>query len=91
MDTSIILLLLLVPLLGALTNIFFGKKLGSTSGVIATFAVLIPFVITLIAFFQVNESKVAIQKDLFEWIAVANLKSLLASYLTNYHYFGYYL
>ncbi|MEC4112960.1 NADH-quinone oxidoreductase subunit L [Myroides pelagicus] len=70
MDTNVILLLLLVPLIGSLVNIFFGKKLGNGSGIIATIAVLISFIVTVIAFVQVNSTKVAIQGDLFEWIAV---------------------
>ena len=74
MDTIIILLLLLVPLLGALVSIFFGKKLGRTSGTISTFAVLIPFIVTIIAFVQVNSTKAIIRQDLFEWMAVSNFK-----------------
>lgn len=72
MDTNIILLLLLVPLIGALVNIFFGKRLGNTSGIIATVAVLISFVLSLIAFMQVNESKTPIQENLFTWMALEN-------------------
>ncbi|MEC4115677.1 NADH-quinone oxidoreductase subunit L [Myroides phaeus] len=74
MDTNVILLLLLVPLLGSLINIFYGKKLGNSAGVIATFAVLISFIVTVIAFVQVNSTKTPIQVDLFEWIAVAKFK-----------------
>ncbi|MGG5576625.1 NADH-quinone oxidoreductase subunit L [Myroides sp. C15-4] len=72
MDTNVILLLLLVPLLGALVNVFFGKKLGNGSGVIATVAVLISFIISLLAFIQVNNSKQPIEIELFEWMALAN-------------------
>ncbi|TDS65229.1 NADH-quinone oxidoreductase subunit L [Myroides indicus] len=74
MDTNVILLLLLVPLLGALLNICFGKKLGNGSGIIATLAVLVSFIVTVIAFFQVNTTKQPIQSDLFEWMAFANFK-----------------
>ncbi|MTG96708.1 MULTISPECIES: NADH-quinone oxidoreductase subunit L [Myroides] len=70
MDTNVILLLLLVPLLGSLVNIFFGKKLGNGSGIIATLAVLISFIVTVVAFVQVNGTKTPIQGNLFEWIAV---------------------
>ncbi|MBB1149082.1 NADH-quinone oxidoreductase subunit L [Myroides sp. NP-2] len=72
MDTNVILLLLLVPLLGTLVNVFFGKKLGNGSGVIATVAVLISFIISLLAFIQVNNSKQPIEIELFEWMALAN-------------------
>ena len=74
MDTNVILLLLLVPLIGSLVNIFFGKKLGNGSGIIATLAVLISFIISVTAFIQVYNTKEAIQVDLFEWMALANFK-----------------
>ncbi|MGG5505653.1 MULTISPECIES: NADH-quinone oxidoreductase subunit L [unclassified Myroides] len=72
MDTNVILLLLLVPLLGSLVNVFFGKKLGNGSGIIATVAVLISFILSLLAFIQVNNSKQPIEIELFEWMALAN-------------------
>lgn len=74
MDTNVILLLLLVPLIGSLVNVFFGKKLGNGSGIIATVAVLISFIISLLAFIQVNNSKQPIEIELFEWMALANFK-----------------
>ncbi|MHC5200947.1 NADH-quinone oxidoreductase subunit L [Myroides sp. LJL119] len=72
MDTNILLLLLLVPLIGAVVNILFGKKLGNSSGVIATFAILISFIASLYAFLEVNQTKQAIQVDLFQWMALSN-------------------
>ncbi|EHQ42734.1 NADH-quinone oxidoreductase subunit L [Myroides odoratus] len=72
MDTNVILLLLLVPLIGSLVNVFFGKKLGNGSGIIATVAVLISFIISLLAFIQVNSTKQPIEIELFEWMALAN-------------------
>lgn len=72
MDTNVILLLLVVPLLGSLVNIFFGKKLGAGSGVLATVAVLVSFVLSVVAFFQVNASGEAIQVALFDWMALEN-------------------
>ena len=69
MDTNVILLLLLAPLLGSLVNIFFGKKLGNSAGMIATLAVLISFIITIIAFVQVNGTGEPIQVDLFNWMS----------------------
>ncbi|MDR0229069.1 MAG: NADH-quinone oxidoreductase subunit L [Flavobacteriaceae bacterium] len=74
MDTNVILLLLLAPLLGSLINIFFGKKLGNSAGIIATLAVLISFIVTVIAFVQVNNSQTPIQADLFDWINVSKFK-----------------
>ncbi|SFJ66633.1 NADH-quinone oxidoreductase subunit L [Myroides guanonis] len=72
MDTNIILLLLLIPLLGSLATLFFGKKLGNASGVIATLAVFISFVVSVISFFQVQSTGTPIQVDLFNWIALEN-------------------
>ncbi|WP_413511134.1 NADH-quinone oxidoreductase subunit L [Myroides odoratus] len=72
MDTNVILLLVLVPLIGSLINVFFGKKLGNGSGIIATVAVLISFIISLLAFIQVNSTKQPIEIELFEWMALAN-------------------
>lgn len=72
MDTNVILLLVLVPLIGSLINVFFGKKLGNGSGIIATVAVLISFIISLLAFIQVNTTKQPIEIELFEWMALAN-------------------
>lgn len=72
MDTNIILLLLLIPLLGSLVTLFFGKKLGNASGVIATLAVFISFVVSVISFFQVQSTGTPIQVDLFNWIALEN-------------------
>lgn len=74
MDTNVILILILAPLLGSLINIFFGKKLGNTAGIIATLAVLVSFIVTVFAFIQVKNTGVAIQSDLFDWIQVAKFK-----------------
>ncbi len=72
MDTNIILLLLLVPLLSSIVNLLFGKKLGTTSGIIATLAILVCFLTTVFAFIEVNQSQKAIQVDLFQWMAFSN-------------------
>lgn len=72
MDTNVILLLLLVPLAGSLINLFFGKKLGNSSGVLATLAVLISFILSVMSFYQVQSTGTPIQVDLFNWIALEN-------------------
>ena len=72
MDTNVILLLLLVPLAGSLINLFFGKKLGNSSGVLATLAVLISFVLSVMSFFKVQSTGIPLQVDLFNWIALEN-------------------
>ncbi|MHC5308534.1 NADH-quinone oxidoreductase subunit L [Myroides sp. LJL116] len=72
MDTNIILLLLLVPLLGSIINLLFGKKLGNNSGILATLAILICFIISVFAFIEVDKSGQPIQVDLFQWMALSN-------------------
>ena len=75
MNTNLALLLLLAPLLGFLFNIFFGKKIGkSASGIIGTLTVAVSFVATVVFFLQINETKEAIQIDLFNWIRTNNFR-----------------
>nr|WP_288832813.1 NADH-quinone oxidoreductase subunit L [uncultured Flavobacterium sp.] len=75
MNTNLALLLLLAPFLGFLFNIFFGKKIGkSASGIIGTLTVVVSFVATLIFFLQINESKEAIEIELFNWIQISNFR-----------------
>ena len=69
MNTNLALLLLLAPFLGFLFNIFFGKNIGkSASGIIGTLTVAVSFVATLVFFLQINETKQAVEIDLFNWI-----------------------
>ena len=73
MNTNLALLLLLAPFLGFLFNIFFGKKIGkSASGIIGTLTVAVSFVATLVFFLQINETKEAVQIELFNWIQISN-------------------
>jgi len=73
MNTNLALLLLLAPFLGFLFNIFFGKKIGkSASGIIGTLTVAVSFVATLFFFLQINETKEAVQIELFNWIQISN-------------------
>lgn len=75
MNTNLALLLLLAPFLGFLFNIFFGKKIGkSASGIIGTLTVVVSFVATLVFFLQINESKEAIEIELFNWIQISNFR-----------------
>lgn len=68
MDTTI-LLLVLAPLAGFVLTSFFGKKLGgTTSGYLATTAVLVSFVLSIIHFLQVKESGQAIVYPILDWI-----------------------
>ena len=72
MDNIILsLILLLSPFIGFLFNVFFGKNVSkNVSGYIGTFAVITSFIITLILFSQVNESKKIIEISLFDWISL---------------------
>ncbi len=75
MNTNLALLLLLAPFLGFLFNIFFGKKIGkSASGIIGTLTVAVSFVATLVFFLQINETKEAVQIELFNWIQISNFR-----------------
>ena len=75
MDTSLALVLVLAPFAGFLINVFFGKALGKTmSGTIGTVSVLVSFVVTLMFFIQINETKQPIQIALFDWIQLGNFK-----------------
>jgi len=72
-------LILLLPLLGFILNILFGKKLNSEkiSGYVSTFFVFIPFIISIFIFFELLNSAVEfrnISVNLFSWIITGNLQ-----------------
>lgn len=71
METSLVLLLLLAPFVGFLSNVFLGKQFGRTgSGILGTLAVVASFIATVILFLQVNTTKEPINIHLFDWIAM---------------------
>jgi NADH-quinone oxidoreductase subunit L len=73
MDTNLALVLLLLPFIGFLFNVFFGKKIGKTlSGTIGTFTVVVSFAISIYFFLKVNETHQAIVINLFDWIKFSN-------------------
>ena len=73
MDTNLALVLVLIPVLGFLLNVFFGKSLGKTlSGTIGTLSVVVSFAVTLYFFLQINETKQPIQINLFDWMSFSN-------------------
>ncbi|HWR94054.1 MAG TPA: proton-conducting transporter membrane subunit, partial [Flavobacterium sp.] len=75
MDTNLALILLLSPFIGFLINVFFGKNMSKNlSGWIGTLAVVVSFIATLSFFFQINQTKTAIQISLFDWIQISNFK-----------------
>ena len=81
MDTNILLFALIIPLIGFLTNILFGKSLGkSISGILGTVTIVTSFVITVLLFFQIQETKEPIRINLFEWFSLENFKIDFAFY-----------
>lgn len=72
METLLVLILLLSPFVGFLINLLVGKSLTgrAMTGIIATTAVIISFVISLILFIQVLTTGEAIHVNLFQWIAL---------------------
>lgn len=70
METSLVLILILSPFIGFLYNLFAGKKTLEASGIIATLAVAISFVISVYFFQQVYVSKTPIAIHLFNWISL---------------------
>ena len=75
MDTNLILVLLLSPFLGFLFNVFLGKKAGkSIVGIMGTLSVVVSFAVTIYFFLQINQTKQAIEINLFEWISIQKFK-----------------
>lgn len=72
---NLALLLLLSPFAGFLINVFFGKKLGHNgAGFLATAAVVVSFVATLVFFMGINSDAKPTEIKLFDWISIANCK-----------------
>lgn len=80
METILVLLLLLSPFIGFLINLLIGKRfLGRTlPGIIATVAVLISFVISLIFFIRILSTGEPVHVNLFQWIALGEFTTDLA-------------
>ena len=71
METVLVLLLLLTPLAGFFINQIGDKRLGrKLPGIIATTAVIVSFVISLIYFIQIISTGQPIHVHLFEWLSV---------------------
>jgi NADH-quinone oxidoreductase subunit L len=74
MNTTI-LLLLFAPLVGFLTTLFLGKKLGKTvSGAIGTTAIVVSFLCAISLFSQINTDGKAITFHLADWFSIGNIK-----------------
>lgn len=72
METTLVLILLLSPFIGFLINLLVGKKIlgRSMTGIIATAAVVVSFIISLIFFIQNLSTGEAIHVNLFQWISL---------------------
>lgn len=69
METVLLLILLLSPLVGFGINLCFGNKLGKTlSGTIANLAVLVSFLISIYFFAGILSTGEAIHVNLFPWL-----------------------
>lgn len=79
METGLVLLLLIFPLVGFLINLSVGKKIGrSLPGIIATAAVTGSFAISLFYFIQILSTGQAIEVHLCEWVAFGEFSVNLA-------------
>ncbi len=73
MDTTLVLILLLSPIIGFLFNTFFGKQLSKNiAGIIGTVAVGISFIVSVFLFNKVVQSGEGITVHFFDWIQVHN-------------------
>lgn len=72
METILVLILLLSPFIGFLINLLVGKKITGRclTGIIATSAVLISFVISCIFFIRILSTGEAVHVNLFQWLAL---------------------
>lgn len=71
METVFILLLLISPLVGFILNLFLGKKIGkSVPGIIASLAVFISFLISLVYFLEIQSTKLIVSKHFFDWLVL---------------------
>lgn len=79
METGLVLLLLIFPLIGFLINLSVGKKIGrSLPGIIATAAVTGSFAISLFYFIQILSTGQAVEVHLFQWAAFGEFSVNLA-------------
>ena len=82
MDTTLTLLLVLAPFAGFLFNSIFGKKIkGDLSGYLATFLVLVSFIISTKFFIYINTGGSPIVVSLFKWINLSSFSIGMDFYL----------
>src|SRR6478672_5871992 len=75
MEKNLVVLLLLSPFVGFLFNVFLGKKAGkNVSGWLGTIAIVLPFILSVYFFIQVNQTGKPISVSLFDWIQVHNFR-----------------
>lgn len=74
METSLILMLILSPFVGFFFNLFAGKRAIAISGMVATLAVFVSFILSVYLFSQVYpDGSSAICVDLFSWIRLMGI------------------
>ena len=80
MDKILVLVLLLSPFIGFLINLLIGKSVvgRSRTGVIATIAVVISFVISLMFFIRILSTEEPVRVDLFEWLTLGEFTTSLS-------------
>lgn len=72
METILVLILLVSPLVGFLINLLVGKRIlgRSTTGIIATVAVIVSFIVSLFFFIQNLSTGEVVQVNFFQWISL---------------------
>jgi NADH-quinone oxidoreductase subunit L len=64
------------PLIGLLTNLCFGKRLGTKSaGIIASGAVGLSFLVSLILFFHILIAGLTVNINYFDWVVIGNFSA----------------
>lgn len=81
MEKNLVLLLLLSPFVGFLFNVFFGKKAGkSVSGALGTLAIVLPFVLSVYFFMQVNQTG-----NQFRFRYLIGFKSAILNWISEFY------
>jgi NADH-quinone oxidoreductase subunit L len=66
-----------LPLAGSLALLFFGKRIGRYAGVVASVAIGLSFVVSVLTFFRLIEEPTELRTDfttLFDWIVVGDFE-----------------
>lgn len=81
MDTTLLSIALLLPLVGFIINCFFGKSLGKTLiGILSSSTIAIAFIIVLLQFISLQNGASPIKDVWFNWIQIQNYTIEFAFY-----------